>query len=308
MKAADVFGWNVTLPFCLQLWHLLLLERPFTEGNTPDSEPRHPGGRLGGFSDLGGLGGLGGGPIGGSVPAGIGGSMGGLVGSMEHWGPGRHPRLHSQRRYRSRGSSRPDRSPAVEGWVTKTPRPPPMTSLRAPPLLLSTVFFFYLFCVCLSGSCSSFSPACSPTQECLVLLRSHGETTATSTSPRHSVLRLYRSLLSPPSGQGCCIPTRGTTPGVRGGWTLSSHRSVRLPSVQSTLFYSSYLLNLMSALHVSQLCLCSYLVSWKTQDPHRQKKRRSLPSPLSVYLRNKQVSHSVLSSLLVNLISPALHF
>lgn len=36
---------------------------------------------------------------------------------MEHWGPGRPPRLHSQRRYRSRGSSRPDRSPAVEGIV-----------------------------------------------------------------------------------------------------------------------------------------------------------------------------------------------
>lgn len=30
---------------------------------------------------------------------------------------GRPPRLHTQRRYRSRGSSRPDRSPAVEGIV-----------------------------------------------------------------------------------------------------------------------------------------------------------------------------------------------
>lgn len=96
-----------------QLWHLLLMERPFTGGDTPDWESR---GRLGGVSDLGGLGG---GPIGGSVPAGLGGSMGGLLGSGEHWGSGRPRRLHSQRRYRSRGSSRPDRSPAVEGWVTK---------------------------------------------------------------------------------------------------------------------------------------------------------------------------------------------
>lgn len=55
--------------------------------------------------------------------------------------------------------------------------------------------------------------------------------------------------------------------------------------------------------HRSQLCVCSYLVSWKTQDPPRQKKRRFLPSPLSVYLRNKQVSHSVLSSLLVSSLS-----
>ncbi|KAM6994611.1 E3 ubiquitin-protein ligase RNF115 [Tautogolabrus adspersus] len=98
-----------------ELWHLLLLERPFTtDGDTPDSEPRLPGGRLGSLSDLGGLGG---GPIGGSVPAGLGGPMGGLLGAGDHWGPGRPPRLHSQRRYRSRGSSRPDRSPAVEGIV-----------------------------------------------------------------------------------------------------------------------------------------------------------------------------------------------
>lgn len=103
-------------PPSLQLWHLLLLERPFTtDSDNPDSEPRLPGGRLGGLSDLGGLGA---GPIGGSVPAGLGGPMGGLLGTGEHWGPTRLPRLHSQRRYRSRGSSRPDRSPAVEGWVT----------------------------------------------------------------------------------------------------------------------------------------------------------------------------------------------
>ena len=106
---------NLSPPLSLKLWHLLLLERPFTDGDTPDSEPRLPGGRLGGLSDLGGLGG---GPIGGSVPAGLGGPMGGLLGAGDHWGPGRPPRLHSQRRYRSRGSSRPDRSPAVEGWVT----------------------------------------------------------------------------------------------------------------------------------------------------------------------------------------------
>uniref|UniRef100_A0AAR2JA23 RING-type E3 ubiquitin transferase n=1 Tax=Pygocentrus nattereri TaxID=42514 RepID=A0AAR2JA23_PYGNA len=74
------------------------------------SEPRVPGGG-------GGLG-LGGGPFGGSVPGGLGGGLGGpLGGGGEHWGPGRPPRLHTQRRYRSRGSSRPDRSPAVEGIV-----------------------------------------------------------------------------------------------------------------------------------------------------------------------------------------------
>lgn len=88
------------------------MERPFTDVDTGDLEPRLPRGRLGGLSELGGLGG---GPIGGSVPAGLGGSMGGLLGSGEHWGLGRPPRLQSQRRYRSRGSSRPDRSPAVEG-------------------------------------------------------------------------------------------------------------------------------------------------------------------------------------------------
>lgn len=86
------------------------MERPFTDGDTPDLEAR---GRLAGVS--GDFGGLGGGPIGGSVPAGLGGSMGGLLGSGEHWGPGRPRRLHSQRRYRARGGSRPDRSPAVEG-------------------------------------------------------------------------------------------------------------------------------------------------------------------------------------------------
>lgn len=50
-------------------------------------------------------------------PAEGGGPLGGPLGGGEHWGPGRPPRLHSQRRYRSRGSSRPDRSPAVEGIV-----------------------------------------------------------------------------------------------------------------------------------------------------------------------------------------------
>uniref|UniRef100_A0A1A7Z717 Ring finger protein 115 n=1 Tax=Nothobranchius furzeri TaxID=105023 RepID=A0A1A7Z717_NOTFU len=40
-----------------ELWHLLFLERPFTpDRDSPDSEPRLPGGRLGGFGDLGGLG------------------------------------------------------------------------------------------------------------------------------------------------------------------------------------------------------------------------------------------------------------
>ncbi|XP_015236061.1 E3 ubiquitin-protein ligase RNF115 isoform X2 [Cyprinodon tularosa] len=98
-----------------ELWHLLLLERPFTtDRDSPDSDHRIRGERLMGFGDLGGLGG---GSIGGSVPTGLGGSMGGLLGSGDNWGQGRPPRLNSQRRYRSRGSSRPDRSPAVEGIV-----------------------------------------------------------------------------------------------------------------------------------------------------------------------------------------------
>lgn len=33
------------------------------------------------------------------------------------WGPSRPPRLPMTRRYRSRGSSRPDRSPAIEGII-----------------------------------------------------------------------------------------------------------------------------------------------------------------------------------------------
>ncbi|XP_035285744.1 E3 ubiquitin-protein ligase RNF115 [Anguilla anguilla] len=92
-----------------ELWHLLFVERPFTV----DSDPSGLDSRgLGGLGSLGGLGGLGGGPIGG-----LGGPLGTSLGGSEHWGPGRPPRLHSQRRYRSRGSSRPDRSPAVEGIV-----------------------------------------------------------------------------------------------------------------------------------------------------------------------------------------------
>ncbi|XP_038018019.1 E3 ubiquitin-protein ligase RNF115 isoform X2 [Motacilla alba alba] len=35
----------------------------------------------------------------------------------EPWGPGRPPRLPVPRRYRARGSSRPDRSPAIEGII-----------------------------------------------------------------------------------------------------------------------------------------------------------------------------------------------
>ncbi|KAB5587001.1 hypothetical protein PHYPO_G00007940 [Pangasianodon hypophthalmus] len=96
-----------------ELWQLLFVERPFTvDLDSPDSEPRVPGG-------AGGLG-LGGGSFGGSVPGGLSGTLGGPLGGGgggEHWGPSRPPRLHTQRRYRSRGSSRPDRSPAVEGIV-----------------------------------------------------------------------------------------------------------------------------------------------------------------------------------------------
>ncbi|KAF3839713.1 hypothetical protein F7725_018430 [Dissostichus mawsoni] len=83
-----------------ELWHLLLLERPFTtDADTPDSEPRLPGGRLGGLSDLGGLGG---GPIGGSVPAGLGGPMGSLLGAGDHWGP------DARLAYTARGDTAPE--------------------------------------------------------------------------------------------------------------------------------------------------------------------------------------------------------
>ncbi|KAJ8334999.1 hypothetical protein SKAU_G00406380 [Synaphobranchus kaupii] len=87
-----------------ELWHLLFVERspPFAvDSDSLDSDPRVSGG------------GTAGGPIGG----GSGGPLGSPLGGTEHWGPGRPPRLHSQRRYRSRGTSRPDRSPAVEGIV-----------------------------------------------------------------------------------------------------------------------------------------------------------------------------------------------
>lgn len=317
MKPADVLRWNLTVPSLAswsnlpptlhpppQLWHLLLLERPFTEDDTSDSESRPPGGRLGGFDELGGLGALGGGPIGGSVPAGIGGSMGGLLGSTEHWGPGRHPRLHSQRRFRSRGSSRPDRSPAVEGWATQT-TPNPLTSATTLPHLLSPGF---LFCMRLSVSCSSFSPACFPTLECLVLLPSHGETAAThtwqnsewlgATSLPFSLLSSIRTgmLHSNPGdyawGQGGldAVITQ-----VRKGFRLSFSKSTIYSVILCSFVFYPSLLFFSLAPHVSPsylatLSLRSYLASWKTQDPHRQKKKRSLPSQLSVSLRNKQVS------------------
>ncbi|XP_028836696.1 E3 ubiquitin-protein ligase RNF115 [Denticeps clupeoides] len=91
-----------------ELWRLLFVERPFTvDLDSPESDRRVPGG-----GGAGGLG-LGGGAFGGSVPGGLGGPLGGgQLGSG-----GRPPRLHTQRRYRSRPSSRPDRSPAVEGIV-----------------------------------------------------------------------------------------------------------------------------------------------------------------------------------------------
>ncbi|KAI1901523.1 hypothetical protein AGOR_G00035300 [Albula goreensis] len=87
-----------------ELWHLLFVERspPFAvDSDRSDSDPRVAGG------------GTAGGPAGG----GSGGPLGSPLGGAEHWGPGRPHRVHSQRRYRSRGTSRPDRSPAVEGIV-----------------------------------------------------------------------------------------------------------------------------------------------------------------------------------------------
>ncbi|MGH0182803.1 UNVERIFIED_CONTAM: hypothetical protein FKN15_010459 [Acipenser sinensis] len=63
-----------------ELWHLLFVERPFSlDLDSRESVERQQ-----------------------------------LSGS-EHWGPGRPTRLQSQRRYRSRGTTRPERSPAVEG-------------------------------------------------------------------------------------------------------------------------------------------------------------------------------------------------
>ncbi|XP_048881249.1 LOW QUALITY PROTEIN: E3 ubiquitin-protein ligase RNF115 [Brienomyrus brachyistius] len=85
-----------------ELWHLLFVERPFTvDSSSSDSDSRGPSM-------------MGGGSLGGS---GFGGLLGPPLGGGDHWAPGRPSRLHSQRRYRSRGSSRPDRSPAVEGIV-----------------------------------------------------------------------------------------------------------------------------------------------------------------------------------------------
>ncbi|XP_029813854.1 E3 ubiquitin-protein ligase RNF115 [Manacus vitellinus] len=51
----------------------------------------------------------------------------------ELWGPGRPPRLPPSRRFRSRGSSRPDRSPAIEGPLIPTiPCFPADTGLECP--------------------------------------------------------------------------------------------------------------------------------------------------------------------------------
>lgn len=124
------------------------MERPFTDGNAPDLGSR---GRLGGVGGVSDLGGLGGGPIGGSVPAGLGGSMGGLLGSGENWGPGRPRRLHSQRRYRARGGSRPDRSPAVEGWATAAQFLPPLSS---------DICFIYLCSARQNCTAVSYQPFC----------------------------------------------------------------------------------------------------------------------------------------------------
>ncbi|KAJ8273490.1 hypothetical protein GJAV_G00102170 [Gymnothorax javanicus] len=87
-----------------ELWHLLFVERspPFAlDSDSLDADPRVSGGGM----------------AGGSVGGGPGGPLGSSSGGTEHWGPGRPPRLHTHRRYRSRGTSRPDRSPAVEGIV-----------------------------------------------------------------------------------------------------------------------------------------------------------------------------------------------
>lgn len=160
------------------------------------------------------------------------------------------------------------------------------TSTSSPDDLTSSTFSIFL---CLSGSYSSFSPASSPTRECLVLLRSHGETTGNRffakqlTSSSSSL-----SSLSHQDGYAAFQPGR-----LRLG-SGGAGRRYHTGTCQFPLnSYSFFLLNLMSALCFPTLC--SYLVSWKTQDPHRQKRRRSPPSPLSVYLRNKQVRHSVFS-------------
>ncbi|XP_056619477.1 E3 ubiquitin-protein ligase RNF115 [Triplophysa dalaica] len=94
-----------------ELWQLLFVERPSfsLDLESPDSE-RIPGG---GSSP----GSLGAGSFGRNMPGGLGGPLGDPLGGGEHWGPSRPPRLQSQRRFRSRGTSRPDRSPAIEGIV-----------------------------------------------------------------------------------------------------------------------------------------------------------------------------------------------
>ncbi|MBN3292955.1 RN115 ligase, partial [Polypterus senegalus] len=64
-----------------ELWHLLFVDRPFSMDPDRDLTERQP------------------------LP------------SSEYWTSGRTTRLQTQRRYRSRGTTRPDRSPAVEGIV-----------------------------------------------------------------------------------------------------------------------------------------------------------------------------------------------
>nr|XP_015224285.1 PREDICTED: E3 ubiquitin-protein ligase RNF115 [Lepisosteus oculatus] len=98
----DSLPWLSSVP---QLWHLLFVERPFSLEQDSQEGPERPG-------------------------------------STDPWGPGRPHRLHSQRRYRARGSSRPDRSPAVEGIVQQflaglfansgVPGSPPLSCLECP--------------------------------------------------------------------------------------------------------------------------------------------------------------------------------
>lgn len=253
------------------------MERPFTDADGPDSETR---GRLGGASDLGGLGG---GPIGGSVPAGLGGSMGGLLGSGEHWGPGRPRRLHSQRRYRARGGSRPERSPAVEGWVRE----------RLSFCLLSPPFVDFMDFCSASQNCTAVShqPFCqlwSSRLASLLMVRWHMSVTCLLVFLARigllTVFSLHQDRDVALKPRGLCMGTRR----VRccdntGMWN-------------AVVFYSkapSYGKDLI--LHV--FVWCSYSVSWKTQALLQQKKRRSLLSQLLISLRNKQVSKRLLSHL-----------
>lgn len=175
----------------------------------------------------------------------------------------------------------------------------------SPPL---TVFFF-LFCRRRSGSSSSFSPASSPTRECLVLLRSHGEATPTDTSPSfNSVLRLYRSspLLSIRTGMLHSNP--GDYAWGQGGLdaVITQVRRHKFQGVVSQFEIKKKSTSILSYLYFHQpsptLCVCA--VTWSV-GKHRtptSRKREDLFPPNCQYLSG--TSRSVLPSSRLHWVPP----